>query len=127
MQKRTVFCDECIPLITPVVSVVLPITKKYSMKVFAVSAYKPPLKSLILAKGRSDIVASRELGQLIWDRTYIKHAPIDYFVPIPLHWTRFAKRGFNQAEEMAKVLSQQSSKPVEPLLKRLRYIKLHTS
>ena len=42
----------------------------------------------------------------------------DYIIPIPLHWTRYAKRGYNQAEEMAYIISRHSAKPVAHLLKR---------
>ena len=28
---------------------------------------------------------------------------VDFLIPIPLHWTRYAKRGYNQAHEMAKI------------------------
>ena len=42
------------------------------------------------------------------------------FVPIPLHWTRFAWRGYNQADEIAQVLAQKRGKPVVHLLQRIQ-------
>jgi len=44
-------------------------------------------------------------------------------VPIPLHFTRFASRGFNQAQEIARVLSQKSDKNIAPILKRTKITK----
>jgi ComF family protein len=114
------FCNDCQQLILPVVSISMPIAKKYTMPVIAVSAYHDPLKALILAKGWRDVRASRVLGSLIWQMTDLRNLPIDYFVPIPLHWTRYAQRGFNQAEQMAHALKQQSAKPTANLLQRRR-------
>jgi predicted amidophosphoribosyltransferase len=44
--------------------------------------------------------------------------PCDVLVPIPLHWTRYACRGYNQATEMAKVIRQTVKAPVTPVLVR---------
>jgi predicted amidophosphoribosyltransferase len=40
--------------------------------------------------------------------------------PVPLHWTREFSRGFNQAELLARVVSQKTGIPVVKLLKRKR-------
>ncbi len=115
-----VFCDTCTQKIMPVVSTSLQITQSKNMSVFAISDYKYPLKLLILSKGWSDIAASVQLGQLLWDMTNIKHLNFDYIVPIPLHWSRFAWRGYNQAEEIAKIIAKKSGKPVVHVLKRIK-------
>ncbi len=127
LHARDIFCQECKNSIRPVVSRTLSITKTRSIKVLAISDYKEPLKSLILAKGRFDIVASHQLGTLIWQMTHLKNSSFDYIVPIPLHWKRFAKRGYNQADEMAKVIAQKSGKPVTHLLSRSRHTKYQSS
>ena len=123
IPERRIFCPTCTMLIVPIVSTKVTITATKTVKVFAISEYKEPLKSLILAKGRSDIVSAAQLGQLMWDMTYIRNVSFDCIVPVPLHWSRFAKRGFNQAHEMAKVISRESGKPVVQLLKRVRRTK----
>jgi len=120
LEKRAVFCKSCLGHIIPVVTKTVEVTATKKVKVFAVADYKEPLRSLILAKGRSDIVAARQLGQLIWDMTHIKNMEFDFIVPVPLHWSRFAKRGFNQAQEMARVLSQKSGASVLKILKRVK-------
>lgn len=120
LSKRTVFCVSCEQKIIPVVSITCPLTKTKSMQVFAISGYCEPIKSLILAKSRSDIVASRKLGELLWSMTNIQHKECDYIIPIPLHWTRYAKRGFNQAEEMATIIGRKKNKPVIALLRRTK-------
>lgn len=118
LDTRTIFCSRCFLMIKPIVSKDVHLTQKYRMNVLAVSDYQEPLRSLILAKGRSDKLASEQLGELIWSMTHLSTIPCDYLVPVPLHWMRFANRGFNQAEEIAKVLAQKSGKPLSHLLTR---------
>lgn len=118
MQERVPLCHTCLRRVNPIVSQRLELTKNYAVPVFAISAYHEPIKSLVVAKSWSDIVASSLLGQLMWDLTHIRHVPFDAIVPVPLHWTRYAYRGYNQADEMAKVLSSKSGKPVAHLLAR---------
>ena len=118
IQYDSVFCLQCKSTIFPVISITRQITKKHAVKIFSVSGYKDPLKQLIRAKNWSDISASKQLGNLVWDMTNIKYVDFDVIVPIPLHWTRFANRGFNQAQEIAQVLQNKSDKKVIVLLKR---------
>ncbi len=118
LPERHILCQRCQISIRPIVSLDVPITQKHTLKVFALSDYQDPLKSLILAKRFSNITASTQLGKLMADMPVLQHIPIDCFVPIPLHWTRFAKRGFNQAQEIANVLARTTHKPVVNLLTR---------
>jgi ComF family protein len=118
MSERSPLCTLCLRRIKPIVSLRLELTKNYAVPVFAASFYQEPLKSLVVAKSWSDVVASSLLGELIWDLTNVQHAQFDCIVPVPLHWTRYAYRGYNQAEEIAKVLSKKSGKPVTHLLTR---------
>ena len=97
------------------------------MPVICIGEYKDPLKKLILAKGWSEYVASHELGQLMYECTPIKHMAFDLIVPIPLHWTRYAWRGYNQAHEMAQILSEQLDIPCVELIKRVRATPLQSS
>lgn len=121
LSQRDVFCTECITSIKRIVSHELKVTDSLSVKVFAIGPYTDPLKQLILAKSWSNSVASRQLGQLMWHMTYIKNVPFDVIVPIPLHWMRYAWRGYNQADLMAYQLAKYSAKPVMQMLARVRY------
>lgn len=127
LAQRDVFCAECLRLIKPIVSHELKVTNTLTVKVFAIGPYAEPLKSLILAKSRSNSLASRQLGHLMWQMTYIKNVPFDGIVPIPLHWMRYAKRGYNQAQEIAQVLARESNKPMIHALKRVRYAPFQSS
>lgn len=123
MQQRTGLCQTCMQTVQPIVSTRIQITKKYTMTVLALGSYTNPIRPLILAKIRSDIVAAQQLGKLIERIHYIKHHPFDYIVPIPLHWTRYAARGFNQAEEMAREISQYNGARVACILRRVKRTK----
>jgi competence protein ComFC len=127
-KQSSGLCELCIQLIQPLVSHRLLVTKSYSILVCAVGAYKDPLRSLVLAKNRSNSVASRQLGQLMWDYTFLKEKSFDYLVPVPLHWRRYAWRGFNQAEEIAKEISRLSSGKIHvvSLLKRTKNTKFQS-
>lgn len=127
LSDRTVLCKSCVQMIRPLVSVTISITKKNSMPVFCVGEYTNPLKKMILAKGWSDYIASNELGQLIVAMTPIAHMDFDFVVPIPLHWTRYTWRGYNQASEMAKTIANQLHIPCIELIKRVRATPLQSS
>jgi ComF family protein len=90
------------------------------MPVLAIGAYAQPLRSLILAKSHSNRAVSYQLGKLVWELSYIRNAEFDIIVPVPLHWTRYAWRGYNQAHVMAEVISEKTGKPIISLLKRMK-------
>jgi competence protein ComFC len=97
------------------------------VKIISVSNYSEPLKSLVLKKMNGDLLASKQLGFLIYEKTPVRDFSFDIIVPIPLHWTRYAKRGFNQSYEMAKVVGKKLNVPVINVLKRIRKTKFQSS
>lgn len=120
LESETVLCSWCMQAIVPVVSHELVLSDTKRMRVLAVGRYQEPLISLILAKSSARQVVSVQLGTLVWRMSAISHIPFDCVVPIPLHWTRYARRGYNQAQEMARVIVRESKKPMLTLLKRSR-------
>lgn len=121
LQSSQILCQSCADLMRPIVSKAIALNPSKSIPVYAIGAYDQPLVSLILAKSSGNRTAARQLGNLCWDYTVISHIEFDYIVPIPLHWSRYAWRGYNQANEMARVISQKSGKPIAHLLYRSRY------
>ena len=119
-EQDTVLCADCTARIRPIVSHTLAVTKTKSVKVIAVGAYDQPLVSLILAKSSGNRTVASQLGELAWQQSVVRHLNFDLIVPIPLHWSRYAWRGYNQADEIARVISKKSEKPIEHLLKRVR-------
>jgi ComF family protein len=65
------------------------------------------------------------LAEALKDERLKRHA-FDLIVPVPLHSTRQRERGFNQAEELAKLLSRHCGVPVASALKRTRYTTTQT-
>ncbi len=122
LNERSVLCEPCRASVKPIVSVETPVTRSVSMRVHAIGDYRDPLRAMILAKGWSNRVVATQLGQLLWDLTCVKHLPCDYLVPIPLHWRRYASRGYNQAEVMAQEIARlHGSAPVVDMLKRVKH------
>lgn len=120
LEQGAFLCYSCQVSIVPIVTRELFITDLYQAKIFAVSNYEEPLRSLTLAKQYGNRLASKQLGQLIWQKTDLYTVDFDCIVPVPLHWTRYAWRWFNQAHVIAQELSKASGKPVVQLLKRNR-------
>jgi len=127
LEQREIFCKNCYSKISPIVSLNVEINSKYSMNVYAVSSYEEPLKSLILSKLSSSFLGTKNMAEIIWQYTNLKNLEPDFFVPIPLHWTRFLKRGFNQSHEMCKVLASLSNKQVADILVRNKMTKFQSS
>lgn len=126
IKPSDIFCCACISSIKPIVNSFLPITKTHSLKIFAISAYQNPIKNMIWKKFHKDVLASKQLGQLIMQFTPLKNENFDLIVPIPLHWTRYAQRGFNQALVIAKEISKGTQKPVIKLLRRHKKTKFQS-
>jgi len=120
LSIKAIFCSSCKEKIFPIVSKKIDITSMFSVAVFAISDYKDPLKKLILAKGWSDTLASYQMGELLWEYVPLDQLDCDIIVPIPLHWTRYAWRGFNQAHEIARVIQKKKKIPLIFALKRIK-------
>ncbi len=123
IPSRAILCQICeqnLELIAPKMFI---INNAYILTVYTLTRYTEPLRPMLFAKYRSDIIIIEKLAQLIWEKSILPHVKIDYFIPIPLHWTRNMKRGFNQAEILATCLSSYSKIPIMHALKRCRATK----
>lgn len=118
LKKRSILCCECLATIKSIATTTLYINKAYQVKIFAVSAYEQPLASMILAKSYGNRAVSCALGELAWECTDIRAAAFDIIIPVPLHWMRYAWRGYNQAHEIAGVISSRAGKPIMHAIKR---------
>lgn len=50
----------------------------------------------------------------------IRNAGFDWIVPVPLHWSRFLSRGYNQSEVFARCVGAELGIPVTDALRRVR-------
>lgn len=73
-------------------------------------------------KFHGHLATGRALALALADYLALRHAEApDLIVPVPLHRRRLARRGFNQAAELARVLGPAFGAPVRPLaLRRVR-------
>ena len=63
---------------------------------------------------------SRTLGGLAFLAVADRLPRVDCVVPVPLHWTRLVRRGFNQSALLGRRLGKLLGVPSEDLLKRTR-------
>jgi len=93
--------------------------------VIRLGPYVEPLRSLVIwGKQRGHECVAEQLGKL-WAkarRVQFETVQPDYIVPIPLHFWRQTKRGFNQCEHYADAIAQELQLPcLLDGLKRLRF------
>lgn len=124
LSQRDALCSECISLVQPIVAKELPLTTTTSMMVHALGVYQEPLRSLILAKNSPHPGGVKLLAKLMAERMQVDKIPVDVLVPVPLHWTRYAARGFNQAAVIAQELSTVMQVPVAAHVRRKRRTQL---
>lgn len=113
-----VLCLDCLSTIKPIASRQFPITGKMSMTVHAVGAYEGALRKLINAKFNSNLSATKAIAHLMATLLPQEIFDVDYVVAIPLHWRRYARRGYNQCVEIAKGLEEELGVSYAPLLMR---------
>lgn len=126
LSENTVLCAECYARVEPVMPKILEITAHRSIAVYAIGAYKEPLQNLIRAKAYSNHLAAVQLAQLMWRLLPQEVWQVDMLVPVPLHWTRFAHRGYNQSMVIASFLNAHSSVPIFTGIKRARRTPIQT-
>lgn len=86
---------------------------------FAPFEYGHPLDHLVRAlKYRGQLAAGRVLGSLLGNRVDALGLArdADVLMPVPLHRSRHATRGFNQSAEIARWVSRRAGPPVDPRL-----------
>lgn len=115
-----IFCDACDEHIEHIPERYIPLGEDRFITVYAASAYENPLKKLILRKAFSDRRASWQLGHIMSQKIDCKNLSFDLIIPVPLHWTRHLRRGFNQSYEIGLILSKELRIPIMDLLTRTK-------
>jgi len=82
--------------------------------------YEGGLRGLIqlFKYGRVPTLA-RPLGELL-SRALPRDRPFDMIVPMPMHWLRRWRRGFNQADLLAREVARRTGVPLAAVVKRRR-------
>jgi ComF family protein len=77
--------------------------------------------AVMMLKYRGRPEFARSLGRLLGDKLKRElPCPVDMIVPVPLHWTRFVRRGFNQADLICQGISAELGVPVVRALRRCK-------
>lgn len=77
--------------------------------------YEGLLRSLVIGlKFHQRLVLGHALGSLLAEHPAFTRLACDIVVPVPLHHTRLAHRGFNQALELARPLAARLGAQLEP-------------
>ncbi|HBY05648.1 MAG: Phosphoribosyltransferase [candidate division TM6 bacterium GW2011_GWE2_42_60] len=120
LEERIPLCTSCERFLEPVVSLEVSVTSNYAMRVYALTSYDKVVRSLVLAKHSRQRIASRQLGELVARGCYCPWEQFDCLVPVPLHWQRYAARGYNQAKVMAERIAQVRGITVSDGVRRVR-------
>jgi len=87
---------------------------------YSFGAYEGALRELIhLLKYDRIRTLARPLGDLLM-AAYPREERFDAIVPMPLHWRRRWRRGFNQSELLAREMSRRCGVPVIRAVRRVR-------
>ncbi|MCS6953304.1 MAG: phosphoribosyltransferase family protein [Bryobacterales bacterium] len=93
---------------------------------YSFGAYESVLRELIhLFKYGGVQTLARPLGEYLM-RALPREHRFDALVPMPLHWLRRWRRGFNQAELLAREVSRRSGIPVLKPVRRVRATRAQT-
>jgi ComF family protein len=87
---------------------------------FSYGPYDGPLRELVqLFKYGGVKTLAQPLGEFL-AVAFPRDERIDALVPVPLHWLRQRRRGFNQSESLAREIARRTNTPVWRALKRER-------
>jgi ComF family protein len=129
-KSGTLLCDNCWPKIEFVYAPICPVCRGQSVAglthpgcqapqgldgLICLAYYRGPVKSLVRQLKYQGATVTQELvAQLL--SAYLDHQeiflPPGIVVPIPLHPSALNKRGFNQAEVIANVMTRQLQLPI---------------
>jgi len=102
IEQNQLFCAGCSALLPKISSITLPLSKKVTITVHALSPYDGALRKLILQKNSGSWRNFTALALLTAQQLNLENLAPDCFIPVPLHWTRTFWRGYNQASILAK-------------------------
>jgi ComF family protein len=92
-------------------------TTFHFQQVLRLGPYQGRLREAVLRmKHSSGEELAHALGSLWANYAFywFKEVSADYVIPVPLHWLRRFKRGYNQAETLARVLAKKLNLPCRP-------------
>lgn len=92
-------------------------------RVVRLSSYQPPIsQAIVQMKFHGQWSVADELGLALGRQMDIAGGDQPtVIVPVPMHWLRQWRRGFNQADRMARAVARVTGSLYAPMLRRTRY------
>lgn len=118
LSERVHVCDWCRRGIIPPATCTMEINRTHQMKVYALSGYEGVVRKLILSKNYRSPIQMHQLGEILASTDFCPWDKFDLVVPVPLHWTRYTWRGFNQAVVLARAISNHRNLPLRIVVRR---------
>lgn len=83
-------------------------------KAWTAFRYEAPIAlQIVELKFHGKLIPSRVLGVLMAEKLAARAEPLpEMLIPVPLHWRRLQRRGYNQSQELARELSARLSLPL---------------
>lgn len=113
-------CEHCIQSVQGVAPKDIFYTKTKSMTVYAFGAYQGLLRKLILRKRYQDVAVWKYLAHAVYHHAHIPFEQYDVVIPVPLHSSRYAVRGYNQMELFVQNLQQYTQVPSFLFVRRIK-------
>ena len=90
-------------------------------RLLSVWSYQPPLDAVLTGlKFRRLEYLGTQLGKVAYDLLHDRIGDCDLVVPVPLHWWRYLRRGYNQATAIARPIAVELNLPLIGVLRRRR-------
>lgn len=97
-------------------------------RIVSAFTYQPPLDRVVTAMKFDGLdYLGEQLGEALADQLDDAVAGLELICPVPLHWTRRWRRGFDQALEIARGVGDRRGLPVRSLLRRSRATRAQSS
>jgi ComF family protein len=128
IYRKDLACNFCIDRFANLASKKLQ-NENSNLEVFSLFSYSQLTKNLVLSKFWQDTATLFKAGFALKKCSgftqRIQNTGLEKWiiVPVPLHWTRQLKRGFNQAQVLASGFAEASRFEIENLLTRKRSTK----
>lgn len=119
LPQDGLLCAECQQRVQLVLTQELHLKQGKKAAVYAAARYEGAVQRLVRAKNHYNSTAAWQLGLYVARQAHCPWSRFDALIPVPLHWRRRWARGFNQAEMIARAISQEHSVPViSPVLRK---------
>lgn len=123
IDRGKLLCVPCLDKVQPLASIKIG-PPDSELEVFSRFSYSDLMKKLVMSKYSQDLSTLTKAGRLLHTSSGLlktmENSGIKSWVvvPVPLHWTRQLKRGFNQAQTLCQGLSKELSAPAVNALYR---------